>query len=166
MRPLRSSFLCVLALVAPLFAACGSESDALPDLTKTQCEEPTDCPNIVCACASGIVNSRYCSNYYCANQTATCAWACEDKGGTNKDAGTSDARDASADTGVVATAAKGDPCVPVSVSGSVPRVGALAARVLSHEATPPTPANGSVNVSRNTQGKPTYISYDASGSSA
>src|SRR5688572_27549762 len=60
-------------------------------------------------------------------------------------------------------AAAGDPCVPVSTSGIVPRVGGIAARIEAHQKTPPTPANGSVNVSKASNGKPSYISYDAQG---
>src|SRR5207237_720239 len=58
---------------------------------------------------------------------------------------------------------KGDPCVPVSTSSIVPRTGGVEAYIAAKTAIPGTPANGTVNVSRNSAGKPTRIDFNADG---
>jgi hypothetical protein len=179
MKTLPSSLLGLLAAFAfvHLAAACSSATDASPDGTKTgadgstvpegatstTCVKAEECPNIPCSCASGVVNARHCVDGYCLDQATTCDDVC----GTSADGGASDgntSNDGSTKKDGSSVAAAGDACVPVSVSSIQHRVGDIAALIASHQAVPATPANGTVNVSRNTAGAVTYISYDATGS--
>jgi hypothetical protein len=178
MKTLSSSALGLFAAFAciHLAAACSSSTETSSDpakqadgstvpegATSTMCVKAEDCPNIPCDCASGIVNARHCVDGYCLDTQTTCDDTCGTKsdGGSGSDGGKSDS--STPKDGSTPAAAAGDACVPVSVSAIQSRVGAIAALIAGHQAVPATPANGNVNVSRNTAGQVTYINYDAAG---
>jgi hypothetical protein len=154
-----------LSFVAVVAACSGSNSGAPggPDGgTSQQCTTFETCPSYACRCNGAIVNSARCVDNYCLDEAHTCATTC----GT-------EIPNTGGDSGVDATkkdgsspppAGAGDPCVPVSVSAITPRVGAISAIAAAHMITPPTPANGSVDVTKTSSGKPSRITYDAAGS--
>jgi hypothetical protein len=161
-----------LHLAAGCSSSDASETQATKDgsapptgATSTSCVKAEDCPNIVCECQGSVINSRHCTDGYCLDEATTCADVC----GTTPDRDSGSTSDAGKDSAAskdasVSPAASGDACVPVSVSSVEHRVDNIASLIAGHQAVPPTPANGTVNVSRNTAGAVTYVSYDAPGS--
>jgi len=160
-----------LALVAWVVACSGSSalSGAGSDggTTGEACASFETCPSYACSCGASIVNSRRCVDNTCLDRAHTCASTCgtelpKTDGGDPFIDSSVPQRDGAAPPAV---AGAGDPCVPVSVSAVIPRVGTISALAAAHMVTPPTPANGSVNVSKTSSGKPSRITYDAAGSS-
>jgi hypothetical protein len=81
-------------------------------------------------------------------------------GGSATQNGSPDARiDGNTNPGLVAA----DPCNPVSQSTMLPRVSLQTAASLAHQNVPPAPANGTVNVTRTSAGKPSRIAVEAPG---
>jgi hypothetical protein len=133
-----------------------------PEAPGGSCSAPTDCPNVVCSCANGdVVNARQCIQAACLGPQATCKDVCGGGTTTPTNPGMP-----TMPTTPAAASGNGDPCVPVSSSSIVPRVGAIEAQVASHQSVPSTPSNGSVNASRDSDNRVTYISYDAVGSAS
>ena len=170
-REIRTRKYLSLALAACVVACSGSSalSGSGPDggTSGEACTSFETCPSYACSCGGSIVNSRRCVDNTCLDRAQTCASTC----GTELPK--TDGGDPTIDSSVPqkdgaappAVAGAGDPCVPVSVSAVIPRVGTISALAAAHMVTPPTPANGSVNVSKTSAGKPSRITYDAAGSS-
>jgi len=169
-----TNFIITLSVVTLVVGCSGSSStsgvtDVTPPegATSQQCTTFDTCPSYACSCDSAIVNSRRCVDNYCLDEAHTCASTC----GTNPSKveggvkpGKTDAQVPKKDGSTVLPAAgAGDPCVPVSTSTIKPRVGAINAIEAGHMLIPATPANGSVNVSKTSAGRPSRITYDAAG---
>ena len=162
---LASSAVSLVLIVACTGSTTTSSSAApIPEGATTACTSVESCPSYACSCNGATVNSRRCVDGYCSDQTRTCAATCGSPSPTG-DGGPVPVDPSRTDASTVtpASAGLGDPCVPVSVSAIRVRTGAIGSLIAAHQMVPPTPANGTVNVSKNTQGKPSHISYDAEG---
>ena len=160
---LASSVVSLVLVVACTGSTTTSSSAApVPEGATTPCTSVESCPSFACSCSGATINSRLCVDNYCVDQTRTCAATCGTTAPT-VDGGPHPVGPSDPDASTMTPAGLGDPCVPVSVSALRVRTGAVTSLIVAHQVTPPTPANGTVNVSKNTQGKPSHITYDADG---